>query len=120
MLANKVKVFLNIKESNENVCKSKTVHTKGNPLVDTSEAEFLDEIQTKILRVFILAVRRHLYSFDLKFLFLQTHATSYSFLSALLYTVKEKGGKPDRRPHPLPYGFRNPYRNLKCGETSKK
>ncbi len=101
MLANKVKVFLNLKESNENVCKSKTVHTKkGNPLVGSSEAEFLDEIQTKILRVFILAIRRHLYSFDLKFLCLQTHATSYSFLSVLLYTVKEKGGKPDRKQHP--------------------
>jgi hypothetical protein len=36
-----------------------------------SEAEFLDEIQTK--------VHRHLYSFALRFLFLQTHATSYSF-----------------------------------------
>jgi len=31
----------------------------------------------------------------------------------LLYTVEEKGGKPDRKPYPLPYGLRNPYRNLK-------
>jgi hypothetical protein len=31
----------------------------------------------------------------------------------LLYTVKDKGGKPDRKPYPLPYGFKNPYRNLK-------
>jgi hypothetical protein len=30
-----------------------------------------------------------------------------------LYTVKEKGGKSDRKPYPLPYGLRNPYRNLK-------
>jgi hypothetical protein len=37
----------------------------------------------------------------------------------LLYTVKEKQGKPDRKPHPLPYGLRNPYRNLKSGELSK-
>jgi hypothetical protein len=29
-----------------------------------------------------------------------------------VYTVKEKGGKPDRKPYPLPYGLRNPYRNL--------
>ncbi len=29
-----------------------------------------------------------------------------------VYTVKEKGGKPDRKPHPLPNGLRNPYRNL--------
>ncbi len=44
------------------------------------EAEFLDEIQTKVIRVFLLAIHRHLYSFALRFLFLQTHATSYSFL----------------------------------------
>ncbi len=31
----------------------------------------------------------------------------------LLYTVKEKGGKPDRKPNPLPYGLRNPYSNLR-------
>jgi hypothetical protein len=30
-----------------------------------------------------------------------------------VYTVKEKGGKPDRKPHPLTYGLRNPYRNLR-------
>ncbi len=27
----------------------------------------------------------------------------------LLYTVKDKGGKPGRKPYPLPYGLRNPY-----------
>jgi hypothetical protein len=27
--------------------------------------------------------------------------------------VKEKGGKPDRKPNPLPYGLKNPCRNLK-------
>jgi hypothetical protein len=26
--------------------------------------------------------------------------------------VKEKGGKLDRKPHPLPFGLRNPYINL--------
>jgi hypothetical protein len=30
-----------------------------------------------------------------------------------LYTVKERGKKPDRKPYSLPYGSRNPYRNLK-------
>jgi hypothetical protein len=30
-----------------------------------------------------------------------------------VYTVKEKGGNPDRKqPYPLPYYLRNPYRNL--------
>jgi hypothetical protein len=44
-----------------------------------TDAEFLDKIQTKVLRVFLLAIKIHLYSFALRFLFLQTHATSYSF-----------------------------------------
>ncbi len=30
----------------------------------------------------------------------------------VLYTVKEKGGKPDRKPYPLPYDLRNTYRNI--------
>jgi hypothetical protein len=64
----------------------------------------LDEIQTKVLRVFLLAIQSHLYSFAFRFIFIQTNATSYSFYSALVYTVKEKGGKPDRKPHPLPFG----------------
>jgi hypothetical protein len=80
-------------------------------VVVSPEAEFLDKIQTKVLiRVFLLAIQSHLYSFALRFLFLQTHATYYSFCSALLYTLKEKGGKPDRKTQHPP---RNPYRNLK-------
>jgi hypothetical protein len=31
----------------------------------------------------------------------------------LLYTVNEKGGKPDRKQYPLSYDLRNPHRNLK-------
>jgi hypothetical protein len=31
----------------------------------------------------------------------------------LMYTVKEKGGKPNRNAYPPPYGLRNPCRNLK-------
>ncbi len=58
----------------------------------------------------LLAIHSQLYSFALRFLFLQTHATS---TVKLQYTVKEKGRKPDRKPYPLPYGLRNPYRNLK-------
>ncbi len=54
-----------------------------------------------------------LYSFALRFLFLQTHATSYSLYSALLYRLKKKGGKPDKKPHPLSYVLRNPYKNFK-------
>jgi hypothetical protein len=32
-------------------------------VVESTEAEFLDEIQTKVLRVFLLAIRSQLYSF---------------------------------------------------------
>jgi hypothetical protein len=43
---------------------------------------------------------------------LGTHASSYSF-------CKEKRVKPDRKSYALPYGFINPYRNLKS-ENSKE
>jgi hypothetical protein len=73
------------------------------------EAEFLDEIQTKALRVFLLAIHSQLNIFALRFIFLQTHTTSYSFYNSV--TVHCKGER--RKPHILPYGLRNPYRNLK-------
>ncbi len=43
----------------------------------------------KVLRVFLLAIHSHLYSFALRFLFIQTHATCYSFYSSI--TVHCKG-----------------------------
>jgi hypothetical protein len=49
------------------------------------EAEFLDEIQTKVLRVFLLAIHSHLYSFALRFL-----------------TISRERGKLDRKPDPFP------------------
>jgi len=51
----------------------------------------------KSLGLFLLAIHSHLYTFVLRFLFLQTYANSFSFFSSLLYTVKEKVGKPDRK-----------------------
>jgi hypothetical protein len=57
----------------------------------TTEAGFMDEIQTKFCRVFLLAIHSHL-CFALRFLFLQTHATSDSFYSAVT-----KQCKGDRR-----------------------
>jgi hypothetical protein len=44
-----------------------------------TKAEFLEEIQAKVLRVFLLAIHSHLFSFALRFLLIQTHTTSYSF-----------------------------------------
>jgi hypothetical protein len=46
----------------------------------STEAEFLNGIPTKVLRVFLLAIHSHLHSFALRFLFLQAPATSYVFL----------------------------------------
>jgi hypothetical protein len=68
----------------------------------SSEAEFLHEFQTK---VFLLAIYSHLYSFVLRFSFLPTHATSYSFYSSVTvqYTVRETGGKPDRKAYGTPF-----------------
>jgi hypothetical protein len=68
----------------------------------STEAEFLDEIQTKVLRVFLIAIHSHLYIFALRFLFLKTHETSYNFYVQLLYTVKEKGEKPEENNTPFP------------------
>ncbi len=77
-----------------------------------TETEFLDEIQTKVLRVFLHAVHsRHSFALRLYF-FKLTQPLPISTVH-LLYTVKEKGGKPDRKPYPVSYGLGNPYRNLK-------
>jgi hypothetical protein len=67
-----------------------------------SEAEFLCEIQTKALRVFLLAIHSRLYSFALIFYFFK--------ITQPLVKLKEKGRKPDRKPYPLFYGLRNPYK----------
>jgi hypothetical protein len=51
----------------------------------------------------------------LRFLFLQTQATSYDFYSSVTVNCKieRRKKKPDRKPYTLSYGLRNPYRNLK-------
>jgi hypothetical protein len=47
-----------------------------------------------------------------QYLFKLTQPLTFSTVQ-LLYTVKEKEGKPERKLCPLPYGLGNPYRNLK-------
>jgi hypothetical protein len=64
------------------------------------------------LRVFLPAIHSHLNSFALRFLFLQTLRTSYSYYSSVTAIVKKRE-KNNRKPYPLPYGLRNSYRNLK-------
>jgi hypothetical protein len=41
----------------------------------------------------------------------------FKLTQPLTNSVKEKGGKTDRKPNPLPYGLRNPHRNLKSENT---
>jgi hypothetical protein len=70
------------------------------PLAHT-EAEFLDEIQTKNIRVFLLAIRSHLYSFALRFTFPQTHATFYLFYSSVPVDCKGERRKTDKNHNPF-------------------
>ncbi len=79
-------------------------HYKG--IKTCTEAEFLDKIQTKIWGVLLLVFHSHLYSFSLGTCF-------FKLTQPRTVSVKEKGGKPERKLYPLPYGgLRNPYRNL--------
>jgi hypothetical protein len=67
------------------------------------EAEFLDEIQTKVLRVFLLAIQSPLFcSSALRFLFLKLTKSRTVFTVQFLCSVKEKGGKPYRKICPFP------------------
>ncbi len=84
------------------------------------EAEFLNEIQTKDLRVFLLAIHSHLYiQLALRFLFLQTHATSYSFCSSLLVTVHYKGERRKTKLYPFLYGFKKSIQKPQVWELSR-
>jgi hypothetical protein len=47
------------------------------------EAEFLEEIQTKVLRIFLLVIHSHLYNFAMRFIFLQTQAKSLWFKKSM-------------------------------------
>ncbi len=94
------------------------IHTRldlihwNSPHVD--DTEFLEEIQTEILRVFLLAFHSQLYpALPRDFYFFKiTQPLTYFYCSVtVLYTVKEKRGKPDRKPYPFPYGLRNSYGN---------
>jgi hypothetical protein len=76
----------------------------------STKAEFLDEIQTKVLRVPSLGFTVTSAALPLDIYF-------FKVTQPLTVSVKEKGGKPDRKPCPLPYGLRIPYRNLKSGNS---
>ncbi len=60
----------------------------------------------KSLKSFLLGIHSHLYWFAVRFLFLQSHASSYSF-------CKGERRKTAGKPYFHPYGLRNQYGNLK-------
>ncbi len=78
--------YINYRQANDT---DSAVSKVNKNTTSVPEAEFLDEIQPKVLRVSLLAVHNQLYSFALRFIFLQTHTTSYSFYSSV--TVHSKG-----------------------------
>jgi hypothetical protein len=74
----------------------------------------LDEIQAEVLKVFLLVIHSHLYSFALRFLFY-----FFKITQPLTVSVKEKGGKPDRKTMPPSLWFKKSIQNLKS-ENSKR
>jgi hypothetical protein len=77
-------------------CKEITLRIKAFP-----EADFWDEIQTTVLRVFLLSIHSHLYCKALpwEFYFFKLTPPLTVYTGQLLYTVKEKGGKPNKKNH---------------------
>jgi hypothetical protein len=71
------------------------------------EGELLDKTQTK---VFLLIIHSYLYTTALLQIYISPNSRNLlQFLQVhYLYTVKEKEGKPDRKPNPLSCGFINP------------
>jgi hypothetical protein len=75
-------------------------HWAGKYRVTFTEAEFLGEIQTKVLRVFLLVNHSRLtrlYSFDWDFYI----SDSKKLTQSLTVSVQEKGRKPYRKTYPL-------------------
>jgi hypothetical protein len=91
------------------------------------EAEFLDKIQTQSLTSFRPCYSQPPLQLCLEISISSNHASSYLFLQ-ILYTIKEKGGKPDRNLFPFYLWFKKSSQKpqvwelsrLVCPETSTK
>ncbi len=86
------------------------------PCVHTSdrtcaESEVLDKIQTKVLRVFLLVIHSHLYSFALYLYF-------FILTQPLTVSGKEDEGKPDRN-HTPSLWFKKPIQKPQVWELSR-
>jgi hypothetical protein len=69
---------------------------------EAPEAEFLDKIQTKVLEFSSLLFRVTSTVLPSEFHFFNFTQPLTVSGGQLLYTVNEKGGKPERKPNPLP------------------
>ena len=85
-----------------------------------TEAEFFDEIQTIVLRVFLLVIHSHYTALPWGFCF-------FKLTQPLPVSVKEKGGKPDRKQYPPSLWFKKSIQKPQvlelsrlCPETSTK
>ncbi len=81
--------------------------------------EFLDKIQKKNLKSFSLCYSKSPVQLCHEIFISSNSRNLLQFLQCVTVHCKEKGGKPDRKPHTLSYGLRNPDRNLKSGELSR-
>ncbi len=66
-----------------------------------SRGRILGRNPDKSLKSFLLAIHSNVYSFALRFIFLLTQPLTVS-TAQLLYTIKEKGGKPIENHTPFP------------------
>ena len=72
-----------------------------------TEAEFFDEIRTKVLRVVLLAIHSHLLQLCLEISISSNSRNLLQFLGSVKEGKEEKRGKTDSKPYLLPYGLRN-------------
>ncbi len=78
------------------------------------------KFRQKFFRVFLLVIHCHLYSFALRFLFLQTHATSYSFYSSVIvHFVHCKGDIIDRKTVPPSLWFKKSIQKTQVWQLSR-
>ncbi len=86
-----------------------TLKTRGNTKTTRPEAEFFDKKSRQKSWEFSSLLFTVTSSTVLPWDFYYFKLTQPLTVSKvqLLYTAKEKGGKPDRKPRPLPSGFRN-------------
>ncbi len=79
------------------------------------EAEFLDEIQTKVLRISSLLFIVTFTALPLDFCFFKLTQSLTVSTVQLLYAVKEKEGKPVNKIYPFTNGLR--WKNLKSEKS---